>query len=112
MEKNETAALRDVNRIRKDLDLPQLTKLRRGYRRSADQCPISRSIRFGYTKLGLRRLDITNTGFTICRHGADGRADQTWRASNGTRAFTGDFDRGGYSHLVLDGATPNPGGFK
>lgn len=110
MTEDEELALKDVNKVRKELGLEPLIKLMKGYPGLAHMCPISRSCRRGFTKLGRLPLDITNSGSSIAQHGPDGRATKVWRTNNGTRRFTTDFDRGLYPHLAQRGG-PNPDGF-
>lgn len=109
MDPDEKAALKTVNRIRKELGLPPRDKLKKGWRSSASFCPISRSIKANAAQHGVRKLDITCSGSLICRHDKAGFDLQVWRTDAGTTRFTANFDQGiAHKHLRLPGSTPNP----
>lgn len=101
MTPDEVAALRDVNKVRKDLGMEPIAKLKRGVPGEAAHCPLTRSVRAGYTKAGLKHLDITANVGSIHQHDPDGRTIREWRNSDKTRYFVGDFDRGHYPELKM-----------
>lgn len=100
MDEYEAAALRDVNKVRKALGLWPIDKLKRGIPSMSDHCPLTRSVRAGYS-LAMKELNIQADVAGIYEHDKDGRITREWPNSDKTRCFVGDFDNDHYPHLKM-----------